>query len=325
MSLPKLLSIVGPTACGKTDFALETARSLIDAGLVIGVDIIAADSRQVYQGLEIMSGADVPPDFRLKKMASWPELAEYFEFKQMRIFGISILKPTALWSVSQFQDYALQVCQLSWDEGRLPVIVGGTGLYHAHVLNSDTQLHTQPDPVLRQSLEEKSVLELQTMLQQLDSVALSSMNNSDRHNPRRLVRAIEKAGTPKTAPEKKPAVSELMIGLTDSIEAIEERIAHRVHQRLTTGAVQEVEQLLATTEDMKLPVWSTTGAKVVLAYSTGEIDHGVCEELWSRQERQYAKRQLTWWKKRPPVTWYQVSEADWQSGARRQIESWYRD
>lgn len=323
MSDSKLLSIVGPTAVGKTTFALQLAE------LFQNCDLLVADSRQVYQGLEVVSGADIPADFTLANMDGWDELSRYFHRGTNRLFGVSLIKPSESWSVSTFQEYALRVCQMSWQEHRLPIVVGGTGLYHAHLLNPDQLLHVKPNLEFRAQAADMSITQLQELLQEKDHARYSGLNNSDRHNPRRLIRAIEQAIEPSPAvsliDDEFSKVSKLTIGLTDAIEAIEDRITQRVCDRISNGAVQEVERLLDAAPDRQLPVWSATGIKPLIALATGQIDHIECEQLWTRQERQYAKRQLTWWKKQPDVSWYQLSEPNWQARAQAQIEAWYQD
>src|SRR5690554_4802076 len=127
--MSKILSIVGPTATGKTDFALKAAKKTLQLGKVSSVDIISADSRQVYQGLEIMSGADIPEGFQRKVLSEWSELNTYFEKGSIRLFGISLLQPDTDWSVGQFQEYVQRVLSLDENQPRLVILVGGTGLY----------------------------------------------------------------------------------------------------------------------------------------------------------------------------------------------------
>jgi tRNA dimethylallyltransferase len=100
----------------------------------------------------------------------------------------------------------------------------------------------------------------------------------------------------------------LTIGLQSSLEAIEAAISQRVKARLELGAVQEVQTILGRYPNLKLPAYSATGVKDMLAYLHGTLELEKLAELWSLHEFQYAKRQLTWWKKRTGVTWFEVSE-----------------
>lgn len=322
--MKKILSLVGPTATGKTGMALEVAEWLISTGKVAGVDLLSADSRQVYQGLEIVSGADVPEGFE------WSE--GYFEKNAIGIYGISMLAPDQDWSVGQFQDWAQGIIQTSWQQQRFPIVVGGTGLYHGQLWQPDPRLQMPPNLEVRQRAEQLSVEELQNWLEELDATTWNEMNDSDRMNPRRLVRKIELSLAEQAWNEKddqqKVAVStqnrvineagngaekEITVGLTDEIATIETKIRERVQQRFNAGATQEVERLLSRYPDQKLPIFTATGVKPLLAYLNDQITQEECLELWWRQERQYAKRQLTWWKKRAGVQWFAVSSPQWQA------------
>lgn len=325
--MAKIISIVGPTAVGKTDFAFQAANMLGQLGSA-GIDIISADSRQVYQGLNIISGADIPSDFEARQVATWRTLPGYFEKDRIRLFGLGLLAPTDDWSVSQFQNYARRVMELSQSENRISIIVGGTGLYQQHVLNDDPQLHIPPNLEVRVQAATMSVTTLQTWLGEVSQSRLTSLNDSDRNNPRRLIRAIEIGLAQNQLPpaQTRPtafSTQSVTIGLTDSIEAIAERINQRVASRLAAGALAEVERLLAEYPNQKLPLYSATGVKPLVMLANGVISLEECEEVWSRQERQYAKRQLTWWKKQSNVTWFRIHEPDWQTPALEQIKTWW--
>ena len=319
-----VLSIVGPTATGKSNLALLLAEQFLADGLVAGVDIIAADSRQVYQGLEIISGADIPAGFTEQQADQLENAGRFYQKEAIRIFGIGMLQPDKDWSVAQFQVWAQPIITTALSQRRLPIIVGGTGLYHAQLWQQDTRLQIAPNLELREQAEGKTLLELQLWLQNADEKSWQQLNDSDRQNPRRLIRKIEIATAqsqenaqldPKN---NQPALQtsldfqQITVGLTDELSAIAERITARVAARLSAGAVQEVERLLAHFPDQKLPVFSSTGVKPLLAYLHDEIDRETCLEIWSRQERQYAKRQLTWWRKQPAVTWFTLSNHKWQ-------------
>lgn len=325
----KILMIIGPTAVGKTDFALSAANHLLQLGKVTGVDLISADSRQVYQGLEIISGADIPEGFQPQIPADFSDDKIFFEHGALRLFGISMLPPTAEWSVSQFQTYAQRIISTSVAQQRLPIIVGGTGLYQRHLFNTDPQLHIPPNAVVRERAEQMSVSELQIWLQEVNPERFKHMNDSDQANPRRLVRAIEISLAEQPVTPAEPEVvfqPELRIlGLQDTIEQITERIQQRVEARLAHGAVAEAERLLqiATDQNRRLPAFSATGVKPLLQLVSGSISETEATALWITQERQYAKRQLTWWKKESQVKWYQITEPNWQQAALSEINSWY--
>jgi len=156
-----------------------------------------------------------------------------------------------------------------------------------------------------------------------------AMNNSDRQNPRRLIRAIEVSVSSSPQPHQLATSqtldsnSTITLGLIDTIEAITDRIEQRVAARLAAGALSEVERLLAEYPNQNLPLYSATGVKPLIQVATGQMSVEECQEFWSRQERQYAKRQLTWWKKQLDVTWFAIGPSNWQTQALDQIESWW--
>jgi tRNA dimethylallyltransferase len=197
-------------------------------------------------------------------------------------------------------------------------VIGGTGLYHAHLTTQDPQLTVPPNDSLRQELEAWNVADLQKRLAEIAPQRFNQMNHSDRHNPRRLIRAIEvsevsPAGKTfvKTLAQQTP-VLDLTLGLIDDLETIHQRIHQRVEERLSQGAIAEVEKLIADYEVWRGPAFTATGLREVRALIEGQLEKNECIERWSLHEFQYAKRQLTWWKKYAQATWYEISQSGWQ-------------
>lgn len=323
-----IISIVGSTAVGKTGAALTIAKQLLKEKKVSAVDIISADSRQVYQGLSILSGADIPADsrqFDAINSSTFP----YFQLlgHQIYLHGVSIIRPTAEWSLAHFHQLAERVIANASAEKRAVFVVGGTGLYQTQLLHVDSLDFSPPLPQVREKAQEMNVGQLQSWLDELDSTALMILNQSDRANPRRLIRAIERVlskqsyGTdgPKKAPLESGMSSheQSFYGLYTNKLELEKRIRERVAERLDHGAVAEVEALVAELEELriplsKLPAHTTCGLREVQAFINGEVDRPQCLELWSRRELAYAKRQETWWKKYPDVRWFDIDEAGTQ-------------
>jgi tRNA dimethylallyltransferase len=323
MSTLPVISIVGSTATGKTDLALAIAHHTLT-----GVDLISADSRQVYQGLEVLSGADIQPNFEASEWIDdqgkkWPMHNMYIQNREVRLFGVSMLPPTQDWSVAHFQEFVQAIVANAQQKHRLVIMVGGTGLYQTHAFFNDPRLHIPPNQEIRDKAAEMSLDELQHWLQKTNPSRWAAMNQSDQKNPRRLVRALEqetadgsKSGDSSQYPEDSKQYSEVsiptqhFIGLSLDLAELEARIKTRVEARFKQGAVQEVERLLAAQLPPDLPVWSTTGVKEISAYITDQIDQSTCLELWTKREFQYAKRQLTWWKKWPQVQWFEAGDGD---------------
>ncbi len=330
-----LLSVVGPTATGKTQFALDVAQIFSDQFHVF--DCISADSRQVYQGMEVGTGADIPPNFQKQDYdpASITTFTNpYFKLNNVRIHGVSILKPDQEWSVAQFRDFAQKVMSSSWQENGLPILVGGTGLYHQHIFTQDQQIEVPPNVAVREHAERISLANLQRWLKEVDEARFESMNNSDRHNPRRLIRAIEIGLAERQTAQQRIVsrdekvnevnVNQLMIGLTDTPEHISERIQERVKSRLGQGMLDEVQRLMAQYDEKiwREPSFSATGYKEVRAYLEDKLTYQQMQELWLRREVQYAKRQLTWWKKQSGVEWFAIDSPNWKDEAVAYVKKW---
>ena len=317
ITLPKnnkrTISVVGPTCSGKTARAMEIATQLLNEKNSNGVDIISADSRQVYKGLEILTGADVPEGFKGSVTLIPPKSdLPYFTNvdDSIRIHGISMIEPTEEWSLAHFVNYSREVIQKSWSNGRQPILVGGTGLYHKHLFSDDSTPQIPQDLIFRKKAEKLSVENLQQWLAEIDSMRLDQMNESDKENPRRIIRAIEVATWQKKhgdSPHGESKSSESPIiwsqvenqveFLTAPLEIIKERIEQRVQRRFISGAVEEVQDLLELNLPDSSPVLTTLGVPEIRQYLDGSLPADDCKKLWSLHEFQYAKRQLTWWKK----------------------------
>lgn len=306
------LSIIGTTSTGKSDFALELAETLITTKKTKGVILLSADSRQVYQGLEILSGADIPVTFINESSSEHPFPYYQHPTLPLQIHGQSIIKPNEQWSVAQFKTLATQLWQWCIKTDWLLIVVGGTGLYHAQLDGETSSLFIPPQQDIRETAEQMSVSELQSWLTQKNAVLLESMNNSDKHNPRRLVRAIEKATVELATLEKNNTAIEgkhLTIGLKKDLEKIEEAILKRISKRLQLGVTMEVATCLSTYGE-KNQASSMLGFAQLSQYIQEKTDQDQAIELWHRKEVQYAKRQLTWWKKFQPDLWLDSNETD---------------
>jgi len=335
-----LLSVVGPTATGKTQFSLDLATYFKEN--FHAFDIISADSRQVFKEMEVGTGADIPLGF--EKEEHNPESVSrfanpYYTKDAVRIHGVAIEKPNQDWSVAQFRDFAQKIMTTSWQENSLPIIVGGTGLYHQHIFTQDHQIEVPPNESVRAHAERISLANLQRWVKDLDEAKFEAMNNSDRHNPRRLIRVIEihlaanDSEQAKKMPSSKHAepekmsdelVQHLMIGLTDSIEHISERISKRIKERLGQGMLDEVQKLIANYDEVEWrgPAFTATGYKEVRSYLEDKLTYQQMQDLWLRREVQYAKRQHTWWKKQQGIEWFDISEKGWQKKAIKLIQDW---
>lgn len=336
-SSSSVIAVVGPTATGKTALAVQLAQAALDEGKWRGVSVISVDSRQVYKGLEICSGVDIPPEW---KATIHDDIATYqHPTLPVFLFGTSVITPDQEWSVAHFRALAWQVMTQAFAQNELVICVGGTGLYHEHLFSTHPVIGVGPNQDLREQVAQLDLEALQNRVQFDAGQIWEQMNHSDRYNPRRLVRALEKKAalesseSADTSPLPLPFTIETQytLGITDEIAQIEKRIHARVNERITQGAITEVQKLMGQygKQAWKLPAFSSTGCKEVRAYIENMVEYDEMIMLWVRREVRYAKRQLTWWRKHQYATevstfgrkqsaWYHLAEQkddDWQTAA----------
>ncbi len=293
-----VLSIVGATGSGKTAYAFHLAERLITMRHCRRVILVSADSRQVYKGLEVVSGADVPATM-IRVEASVSESLPYSHFIHeslpIELHAVGIVEPDVRWSLAAFRQL-VQAVEASAQSDTALFIVGGTGLYHRWIYQRAPWQDVPPDPELRARLSTSSVGELQEHLIRISAPWLQRMNNSDRNNPRRLIRAIERATANFPASQYQTGVQSVqpLIAILDDPATRELRIRHRVHERISNGAILEVEQLKSKYCDQILPVWSTLGVPQIAQYLDGTYTYEKMLESWITAELSYVKRQMTW-------------------------------
>jgi tRNA dimethylallyltransferase len=308
----RIISIVGPTAVGKTSFALEKARELLKTGKVEGVSLISADSRQVYKGLEVISGADMPPNFKMlgtdeSIKRGLDQIGKVYKATDADIllFGVGEVTVNDNWSLAHFIKLTLKVVAWSKSRGFGVVVVGGTHLYQKQLVRSLSdknveQVFVKPNPEIRHKAESMKLVKLQSWLQELDNNKWQKMNESDRANPRRLVRSIEIAlADPGVGKEKTEASNcnlefETIKLLPPDKAKHKEKIKQRVIERLENGALDEVEKLLKRNLDPKGQVMTTLGVPETIQYLEGKIDKAELIDLWTLHETQYVKSQMKW-------------------------------
>jgi len=294
-----ILFIVGQTATGKTNLAVSLSQH-------ISSTVISADSRQVYKGMDIGTGKDLPSNGTQVYM-------------QNEVF------PNEDWSVSHYVQAATSHIQHAWDEKKMPIIVGGTGMYCDALLGKYASIHIHQNPALRHELEQLTLPQLQHQLQEKNAERFKHMNNSDRNNPRRLIRALEVASAksetpPQTLVRERNA---LWIGLSLPLETLEKRIVQRVQDRFAYGMIEETSALMTAYSDWSKPAFSATGYQEVRAYIEKNISKEQCIQQWALHELQYAKRQLTWFKKNPNIRWFDALDHELHNKVENAVQSWY--
>lgn len=284
----KVVSIVGPTASGKTKLAVKLAKKF-------NGEIVSADSMQIYKGMQI---ATAKPTFD--------------ETEGIKHHLIDFVSPDETYSVAMFVKDASKCIADINSRGKLPFIVGGTGLYVDSLLNNITFNEEQRDEKL--SLELRKIYEVQgidTLLEMLSEFDIDSANRlKAERNPKRIIRAIEFYKTTgititeqneKSKLEKSP-YSPIKIGLNFKDRAkLYERINKRVDLMLENGLVNEAKDVLSN--KLSFTSVKAIGYKELLPYFNGEKTLDECVEKLKMETRRYAKRQITWFKRDLDINW----------------------
>lgn len=298
--MQKIVYIVGPTGVGKTDLAFSLAKEF-------NAELISADSIQVYKGLDIVSGKDLS-----KTAFKHGNNAGFYIDRGIPIFLLDIVDPTSAFSVSNFQDIATITLGKILKNNKLPIVVGGTGLYVKSLLEPIDTASIKPDTKLRSKLEKLSTLDLQKLL---PSKKLNSLNDSDRNNPRRLIRAIEversRIKNQEIEIKEKTGQESLVIGLFCDREVLKQRINSRVDARLKQGSIGEVEKLFINYKNLNDQVKNANGYKQLFQYLQGDISLQEAVYRWKISEYRHAKNQMTWFRKYGNTVWFDIEKKNY--------------
>ena len=287
-----MITILGPTASGKTSLAaalaaqIDTLDASIWGGSTKGAEIISADSRQVYRGMDIGTGKD------LEDYTVGGKLIPYHL--------IDICDAGTKYNLFQYQQDFYDAYLDITHRGVLPILCGGTGLYIESVLKGYHLSPVPQNPVLRSSLEGKTLEELTDMLVDLKAKNGSNMHNrTDVDTAQRAIRAIEieTYNLEHPMPERElPAVDSLVIGVSIDRDARRDKITHRLKQRLENGMVEEIKGLLDRGIPAENLLYYGLEYKFITEYVIGKTSY---EEMLRGLEiaiHQFAKRQMTWFR-----------------------------
>ena len=269
-----LITILGPTASGKTPLAAALADRL-------GTEIISGDSRQVYRRMDLGTGKD---------------LADYtVEGREVPYHLIDIVEPGTKYNVFEYQRDFLKAYEDMTARGKLPILCGGTGMYIESVLKGYRLLPVPENPELRQKLEGKSLEELTHILEGYKKLH----NSTDVDTAKRAIRAIEIEEYYKQQPPEYrefPSLKSVIVGVDIDRELRREKITRRLKQRLDEGMVDEVRGLLAEGIPAENLIYYGLEYKFLTQYAIGELTF---EEMFHQLEtaiHQFAKRQMTWFR-----------------------------
>jgi tRNA dimethylallyltransferase len=317
----KLLVICGPTSTGKTTLAIELAKKF-------NGELISADSRQVYKGMDIGTGKDIPKGTKIK--LPWFQKYGYYEINGAKIWGYDLADPRHEFNVAQYIKFAGRIISDIVKRGKVPILVGGTGLYIKAVVDGIATASIPKNNLLRKNLEKATAEELFEKLAQMDSFKAGQMNASDKKNPRRLIRAIEVAmwkinngQKEKEIAKKKKDFEVLMIGLTAPEKFISARISSRVARRVEAGIKKEVQDLLKKHVTWEMPSMSSMGYRQWKDYFDGKRSEAEVIRDWEGEENKYIKRQMVWFKKDKRIHWFDITEAKYPENVEKSVEKWY--
>ena len=266
-----IIVIVGPTASGKSTLAIQLASSYKG-------EIIAADSRTVYKGMDIGTAK--------------PSLQEK---QQVPHFGMDLIEPDRSYSAAEFKIYATRTIRDIHERNKLPIVVGGTGLY-VDGLVYDFQFGPAADPAIRTHLASLNLNELRILAAQ-KGINPEQVNYA---NPRHLSRAIERGGTARQRIGLPASI--LLIGLQIDREQLHSRIEERVGTMFNNGLVEEVKMTIKRYEP-DAPALLAPGYKAVKDYLEGNLTLEESKEQFIRNDKRLAKRQMTWFKRNKDINW----------------------
>lgn len=297
-SAPKMKSqiivVLGPTATGKSALAVKLAR-------VLKGEIISADSRQVYKGLDIGSGKITPAE-----MKGVPH----------HLLDVASPKSRNKFTVAQFQKMGQKIVQEIIERGNVPIICGGSAFYIQALVDGITLPEVLPNPKLRARLEKMPLKKLQAMLKKLDPRRFAEI---DQDNPVRLIRAIEIATELGKVPALKKSSEKsehspynpLFIGLNLSADELHKKIKKRLDSRLQDGMINEVAQLHKDGVTWKRLESFGLEYRAIAEFLQKKISAEEMSDKIETETRQFAKRQMTWFKKDRRIKWFSPKAADW--------------
>jgi tRNA dimethylallyltransferase len=273
--MKNLITILGPTATGKTRLAAALAA-------VINGEIISADSRQVYRGMDIGTGKDL----------------DDYEYNGIKVpyHLIDIVDPGYEYNIFEFQRDFTSAFNDIISRGKIPVLAGGSGMYLDVVLRKYDLVRAPEDPFLRKKLEKLTEEELREKLAGYGNLH----NTTDLLDRKRLIRAIEIREYEKRNPEKvinMPEIDPVNIGVHFDRSVVRQRITERLDQRLKHGMIEEVKGLLDSGLKPEQLTFYGLEYKWVTLYLTGEIDYNEMFQQLNTAIHQFAKRQMTWFRR----------------------------
>ncbi|CDZ74935.1 tRNA dimethylallyltransferase [Peptoniphilus sp. ING2-D1G] len=287
-----LLIITGPTGVGKSEISIDIAKKY-------NGEIISADSMQIYRGMDIGTAK-----IDIKKT-------------EVKHYLIDIINPDENYSVAEFQKNAKELITKINESKKLPIIVGGTGLYINSIIYDLDFQNIKTDFEYRKFLiDQYNDKGLNYLYEQLQKSDPDSASKIDRQNKNRVIRALEiskhSKKTTSNLRKKNESYNLLYIGLYMDREILYEKINQRVDAMIKNGLLNETKSILKGSFDLDYNSLKAIGYKEIIAYLKGEYDFDEAVRLIKRNSRRYAKRQITWFKKDDRINWIDKNSVDYK-------------
>ena len=294
---PKIIVVVGSTASGKSALAVKIAKKF-------NGEVISADSRQVYEGMDIGTGKITPDTKNSSNFSTGQAKKKHvFTHKGIPHYCIDVANPKKQFSVTQYKRLAEKAIKKIIKLGKIPIICGGTGFYIQAITENISIPEIKPDAKLRIALEKKTTKELFGQLKKLDP---RRAKNIDKNNRRRLIRALEiiiKSG--KKVPELKsaPKYETLFIGVKRGMRELKELIKSRLLKRLKMGMVKEVINLKKSGVSWKRLEDFGLEYRYIAFYLQNKLSYDEMVSKLQKEIEHYAKRQMTWFSRNKKIHW----------------------
>lgn len=304
----KLLVIYGPTVTGKTDLAIEFAQKY-------NGELISADSRQVYKSLDIGTG-------KVSLSSNVEKHQNYWLVDGVKIHGFDLVSPGGNFSVADFINFASKITKIISSKKKLPIIVGGTGFYIKSYLQGINSFGIPKNKFLRKELNNFSISNLQERLSQLNTSRLIKMNESDRNNPRRLIRAIEIASSIRKPTKSNVQPTYLLVGVTAPNSYLYNRADKWLETRLAQGMVDEVKNLRKIVPDNWL---ENLGLEYrwIIRLLKKEISQTKAKVRLKGDIHSLIRRQKTFFNQFPAIDKIDISGENWHKELEKTVRTWY--
>lgn len=320
----KIIAVIGPTASGKTSLAIKLAKR-------IKGELINTDSRQIYKHMNIGTAkGDVKmiKDMKIKLPMKYKlndlkiDKLDVYELDRATIHLINIVEPDNVLSLAQYMKLAYAAIEDIMKRGKVPILVGGTGLYIDAITEGYKIPEIPPDNKIRSKIGVENIEQLKKRLKMLNIKRYKSLNRSDRNNPRRLIRSIEleikRKDKRSQEKRKKKKYKTLFLMPKRSREKLYKRIDKRAEIILDSGLVGEVKNLIDKGYDFSRPAMTAISYPIVKKYIEGSISEEELLEKFRQGDRNYARRQITWFKR------YDVNEVENSKEAYKRVESFLK-